>query len=346
SLQVQAYFDRIRRADQASSGDFWQNTYDIDVQHSFALFEWNLITWGGGYRAVEYQIDGTQTLFFTPPSRTLALGNFFLQDSLSLTDSIRLILGVKLESDPYSGLAALPSARISWKPDSTMLIWGAVSRAIRSPTPFDRDVRERLGSVLFLSGNASFESETLTAYELGARVQPASDISFSLSTFYNDYDDLRSIELTPVTGLPLLWGNLLAGHTYGVELWGNYQLMPWWRVSAAFREMAEGFRFEQGSSGLLGVAQLGDDPERSASLRSSMDIGADVTFDADFRYVSALPNPHVPAYAELNANIGWLILPEVRLSISGFNLLHVHHFEFPGANAIPRSFVLGMEWRF
>src|SRR5262249_20146049 len=138
-----------------------------DLQHSFTLLDWNEITWGGGYRAVDYRIDGTPTLFFIPPARTLGLGNVFLQDSISLSPSVKLILGIKGEDDPFSDWTALPSARLSWKASEKTLLWAAISRAIRSPTPFETDVVEKLGSTVFLVGNPNFQSEKLTAYEAG-----------------------------------------------------------------------------------------------------------------------------------------------------------------------------------
>jgi iron complex outermembrane receptor protein len=82
-----------------------------------------------------------------------------------------------------------------------------------------------------LTGNPHFEPEKLTAYEIGYRGQPTALVSLSVSSFYNVYDDLRSIEFTPVTVVPLKWGNSMEGDTYGVEAWANVQLTDWWRVS-------------------------------------------------------------------------------------------------------------------
>ena len=286
-------------------------------------------------------------MLFAPISRTLDLSNIFVQDTVSINDRIKLTLGLKLENDPYSGLSPLPSVRVSWRPLDTTLLWAAVSRAIRSPTPFDRDVVEKIGATVFLTGGPDFQPETLTAYEIGARVQPTSRMSFSISTFYNVYDDLRSIEPAPHGFLPLRWGNMIEGDTYGLEAWGDYRLTPWWRLVATFDLLEEHLKFKPGASGLLGVAQEGDDPEHQAQLRSSMNLGSRVTFDADLRYVGALPNPFLPAYAELNTRIGWNVTDRLQLSLSGFNLLHDRHQELPapGANAVPRSFFAEVKWR-
>jgi iron complex outermembrane recepter protein len=346
SLQIQGYYDRLGRGN-GTTGNFWVDTYDLDVQHTFNLGARNQITWGGGVRIMPYQINGVGALTFSPASRTLDLSNAFVQDSVTLTGDLTAVVGLKLEDDPFSGLAALPSARLSWKANANLLFWGAASRAIRSPTPFEDDVVERSGSTVVIQGNPNFEPETLTAYELGARAEIGPKVSLSVSTFYNFYDDLRSIELAPPPAL-FTWGNKFKGRDYGAEIWADYQVLPWWRLSASFEELAENFERKPGSIDFLGIPELGDDPENRAALHSSMQIGEDVGLDADLRYVGVLPDPHVPAYVELNASVGWNVSRAVRLSLSGFNLLHAHHQEFPAseANAIPRSFAVGLQWRF
>src|SRR3546814_6786002 len=69
------------------------------------------------------------------------------------------------------------------------------------------------------------------------------------------------------------------------------------------------------ASELLGISQIGNDPKHRVSLRSSMDIGPRINVDADLRYVSRLPDPHVPGYVELGARIGWRFIDEAELSI-------------------------------
>ncbi len=347
SLQILSYYDREARATEDNGGNFWVDTYDFEAQHNFAPNGWNAISWGGGLRISDYNIHGTASLLFAPESRGLDL--IFAQDAITIAPSLTAILGLKIEDDPYSGVTPLPSGRLSWKIGDQALLWGAISRAVRSPTPFDEDVVEKAGSATLLTGNPYFVDETLTAYEIGTRIQPIERLSFSISAYYNTYDDLRAIELTPATFFPITWGNKLGGYTYGLESWGNYQLYPWWRLSASFTELREHFEFAAGATApSLGYAQIGDDPHETATLRSTINLTSDINFDWDLRYVSKLPNPAVPAYVEMGAGFGWNVSEMVRLSLTGFNLLHARHQEFPAseADAVPRSFSVGLQWRF
>ncbi|CAN5214645.1 N/A [soil metagenome] len=346
SLQVQAYYDHVQRGQEVDGSGFRVETYDLDVQNSIPLGPRNDLVWGGGYRVNDYHIDGSPQLMWSPPSRSLGLGNLFVQDSIALTSKARLMLGVKLEDDPYVRATLLPTARLSWTPMRSATLWGAVSRAIRSATPFDREVVEVLNGSPFLIGGPNFQSEKLTAYELGAKLQATSRASLSVTAFYNVYDDLRSIEIQPGGFLPLRWGNGMAGETYGVEAWGDFQAADWWRLSASFNSLHETFAFKPGASGLLGVSQAANDPKYRAGLKSSMNLGRAVTLDADLRYLSALPNPRLSAYTELNGRLGWSVTDKVELALTGRNLLDDRHIEYISGNAIPRSLFADLRVRF
>jgi iron complex outermembrane receptor protein len=240
----------------------------------------------------------------------------------------------------------MPSGRLSWKVDDHDLVWAAISRSVRSPTPFDTDVAEKLGAITFLTGDINFLPEQVTAYEAGYRGQILPHLTVSVSAFENVYDDLKSIELTPVTLFPLRWGNGMEGSVHGVEVWGSFQAADWWRLTAGFNIQHEDLKFTAGASQLLGLSQAGNDPHHQASLRSSMNLLDDLIFDADFRDVGQLPDPKVPQYVELNARLGWHVSETLDLSLSGFNLLHGHHVEYVPGDQIRRNFFLETRWRF
>ncbi|WP_293366074.1 TonB-dependent receptor [Phenylobacterium sp.] len=347
-LQAEAYYDRAERATEGGGGKFYVDTFNIDVQDSFTLGERNQIVFGGGGRTSRYRIEGTPTLFFIPGSGDLNLADAFAQDTITLSSTLRLTVGLKVEADPYVNAEPLPDVRLAWSPNGALTLWGAVSKAVRSPTPFDRDVVEKITPTAApqLIGDASFQQEKLTAYEAGARFHPTSVASFSISTFYNDYDQLRTIELSPGPALPLLWGNGLEGTTYGLEAWGEVRVQSWWRMSGGFSTLHEDLRFKPGAIGIVGLQQDGLDPKFQGSLKSSMDLGQRFTLDGDLRYVGALPNDVVPAYVELNSRLGWNITDRLQISVSGRNLLHARHLEYPGGDAIQRAVSADLQWRF
>jgi iron complex outermembrane recepter protein len=348
-LQVQAYYDQTERFSPVGSGAFVLNTYDLEVQQSINAGAAQKIVWGAGERVNVYGITNTSTFLFEPSNRALSLGDLFAQDTITLAAPVKLTAGLKAEDDPYSGWALLPDLRLSYQPNAATLIWAAGSRAIRSPTPFDDDVVEKLGTRVYLVGNPQFQSEKLSAYEVGWRAQAGPTLSLSITGFYNVYDDLRTIELASSTQvLPLHWGNLMAGDTYGVGAWAQWQVTDIWRLSPGVVALHEHFHFSPGASGLLGVAQAGDDPSSHATLSSSLDLPRNLTLDATLRYVGALPNPALPSFVELDARCGWHVSRSLDLSVGGTNLLHAHHLEYatPAGELIARRIMAQGQWRF
>jgi iron complex outermembrane receptor protein len=173
-----------------------------------------------------------------------------------------------------------------------------------------------------------FQDEWLTAYEAGYRGQLSVRSSVSVSTFYNDYTDLRSAEYSPGQVLPAMFANRMAGNTYGIEAWGNYQVTDRWRLSAGANWLHEKLHFAPGSSGVGGTALAGDDPSYQATLRSTTTLARQWILDLDLRQIGALPSPASPSYTEMNAHLSWAINPSVTLALRGENLIHPHHLEF------------------
>ncbi len=336
ALQIQGYYDHTLMTLPGVARDDL-HTYDLDLQHSFSLGSIQSIVWGGGYRIQHDDfpatISPTQPLYFSPQDRKLTLGNVFGQDTFALTPALKLILGLKIEDDPYTGVAPLPEARLSWRVSDNNMLWAAISRAVRAPSRLDRDLYERVGSITALAGG-DFQSEKLTAYELGYRVQPSSRSSISVSTFYNVYTDLRTVEFSPGDTFPIMFANRMEGDTYGAEVWGSYQLLSWWRLNAGANWLHKNLHFEPGSSQLGGLALAGNDPSYQASLRSTMFLARNGLFELELRQIGSLPDPASPAYTELNARLAWTLSPSTELSIKGTDLIHPQHLEF-GTTAAP-----------
>jgi iron complex outermembrane receptor protein len=337
TLQAQAYYDYNTLYVPGSLGDSL-HTYDFDLQHGFSWGASQDIVWGGGVRFIHDKFTNTASIKFLPPVTNLHIANGFVQDTISLNSDLKLIMGVKIEDDPFIDLEALPSVRLSWKPSGSTLLWAAVSRAIRAPTLWDRDLTELAGGQTIL-GKGDFQAEKLVAYEAGYRAQPLSNLSFSLSAFYNVYDDLRSVEFSSDPNALVVYGNMMEGETYGAEFWGSWSPTDWWRLSAGFSLLRENLRFKPGSSTIGGIEMAGNDPSHQIFLRSAFDLPHDLELDIDARYVSVLPKPDVPAYLGLDARLGWHFAEEWELILSGTNLAGPHR-EF---NALNQGIVLQPE---
>jgi iron complex outermembrane receptor protein len=343
-VQLQMYFDHSARDDFI----FYKPTadvLDIDLQHTIDAGD-HRVVWGGGYRHANDDIEPGLFTAFVPTNRTLQWGNLFVQDEVSLTDALRATLGLKLESNDYTGVEYLPSARLAWKPAADRLVWGSLSRAVRAPARFDRDIRFPAVPPYIVVGGPDFESEVANVVELGYRAQHSETISYSVTGFAHFWDRLRS-----GTAVPVELENKIEGTVAGVEAWAEYRPIEFWLLAGGVTWLHEDLRLKAGSTDPVGVDNptLRNDPEYQWQLRSSFDLPRNLQLDLQLRRVDALPNPQVPAYTDLDVRLAWLVAERLELAIAGRNLLHRRHPEYGDVatrSEIERSVYGQMRWHF
>jgi len=325
ALQVQAYFDHTRRVYPAAFGETLE-TYDLEAQHDFRWGAGQEIVWGGGYRGSRDDVQNTALIAFLPAQKTLSLANVFVQDTIALGEPLHLTLGGKLERNNYTGLEVQPNARLALSLPSQGLLWAAVSRAVRTPSRIDRDFFFPGSAPFLIAGGPDFVSEKLLAYEAGYRLQASPAVTFSISTFYNVYDDLRTIE--PVRGAASVLANGMEGETYGVETWAGYKLSEQWRVTLGYSALRKMLRLKPGSVDTASLAAAGTDPSYQFFARSAMNLAHNVELDFALRAVNGLPSQGVPQYTAFDTHVGWLVSHGVEVSVTGNNLFDSRHREF------------------
>jgi iron complex outermembrane receptor protein len=349
---VQAYYDYFyRRVPQQYRGVL--HTFDLDVQHRRGFGGRHVAVVGGGYR--QYRGDDLGDgpgFFFDPQQRVSHRSNVFAQAQLALTGGVFLTLGTKVEHNEFTGAEVQPMVGARWTRGSQTL-WGTVARAVRVPTRFDTDLRIRVPNtpIIALTGSEDFRSESVIALEAGYRTRIGQRFSVDVAVYDNRYDELRSQELSaPVPpGLPIQLMNLMNGVTRGVEITSRVQAAPWWQVEGGYTHLWKRFTFDPGSSDPTGGVNEANDPRHAFKLRSYMTVGARVEVDGFLRYYSALPNPPVDAYSELDARVGYRVQPGWELALVGSNLLHTNHLEFRGGTPpefFQRAVALRSTWRF
>ena len=350
-ISLQVYWDRTRRRIPNSITEVL-NTVDLDLQHRLPLGARNKFIWGAGYRFMHDQVDNAAAIAFLPGRRDLQLFSAFAQDEITLVQNqLFLTIGSKFEHNDYSGFEFQPSVRLAWSPATDQTLWAAVSRAVRSPSRIDTELFAPSTPPFVLQGGGDrFDSEKVITYELGYRAELSQRLGLSISTFFNDYDDIRSVE--PIAGAPgqFIILNRLRAKTYGVELSTTWQPLDWWRLRGGYTYLRKEIRL--GDSGDINRGRgEGNDPHHQFLVQSMVNLPADLEFDSVLRYVDNLNQrgPLVPSYVSLDLRLGWRPTPNWEFAIIGQNLLDKQHPEF-GAPAtrqeIPRSVYGKVTWRF
>jgi iron complex outermembrane receptor protein len=346
-FSLQAYFDRTwRRSPRVYNEDL--KTYDVDLHHRFPIGERQSVTWGGGYRLAQDDVGNSSVLAFLPARRNLQIFSAFIQDDIVLVrDRLNLTLGSKMEHNDYTGLEFEPSGRIAWTIDPRQVLWSAVSRAVRTPSRVDTDFRVPGEPPYLFSGDRDFKSEEVVALELGYRVRPYQKLALSVATFYNFYDNIRSLE--PVGTNSYLVQNKNRAESWGAEFSGTYQPTGWWRLRGGYTYLNRYVRRAEGGLDLNRGRAEGNDPQNQVVIQSMLNLPYAFELDLTGRYVDSLPSPHVPAYLAFDARLGWRPNEYLEFSLAGQNLWDNRHPEFGSQTSrqeIPRSIYGKVTWRF
>ncbi|HYG38368.1 MAG TPA: TonB-dependent receptor [Cytophagales bacterium] len=332
-LIVQAYFDRTWRRMPSISNEL--ETYDLDIQHNFLIGERHNVLWGAEYRLRDdHTLNYTTSAGILPNRRKMDLFSGFVQDEITLMpDHFKFTLGTKFSHNIFTGFEIQPSARLAWTPNEKHTVWGAVSRAVRTPSRIDVDyyipTNPSPGSPQ-VAGGPNFDSEKLIAYELGYRLQPQTNISLALATFYNQYDDLYSVEALPGTKTYQIQ-NGTKGSSMGTELSGTYQVGKRWRLRGGYTYFYKKLEDKPGHT--FDPTTLGFDAKNRFLLQSFLNLPWNFQCDITTRYTDNLSSK-APEYFTFDARLAWLF-KHWEISVVGQNLWENRHLEY--AFEIPRS---------
>lgn len=339
----QWYYDRMERHDEVLPLTLNTGILDLDFQYHFPLGENHDFVCGGGYRNYRDDTRGIPLCIgFNPADRTDDLYNCYVQDDITLRENVwHWIVGSKFEHNNYTGFEFQPTTRLLWTPDEKHCIWGAISRAVQTPTRLTDDgIGTKFGGMygplpIFrtFSGSSSIAAADVLAYEVGMRAQPVEAFYWDLALFYNNYQNLVGFQPgTPYIGttpdgnlaafVPATAFSDIAAESYGFELAAGYQVTKHWKFRAEYSFLR---LFEHESADE--VAYLGEDvPRNMYSLWLSGDLGHHWNLDLIGRYSDEMKY----RYFVGDVRLAWRPNPHVEWSVVGRNLLAGAHPECGG----------------
>jgi iron complex outermembrane receptor protein len=203
-------------------------------------------------------------------------------------------------------------------------------------------------------------SETVDAFELGYRIEPARNFSVDIAAFYNVYEDLiesnqvRAVELAsrprPHLLVPIDFANSGSGETYGVEVSLQWKPIERWRLVANYSWL----HMDLNPAG----STVKGSPQQQVSLRSYLELPWNLEFNSFASFVDGIQSVDtagaarvIPSYLRVDGGVVWHPTNSVEFGIWGQNLLDNQHPESGsqstvGITEIPRSVVGKFTWRF
>jgi iron complex outermembrane receptor protein len=375
SLEVSLSGEHMWRNDPQARGIF--NSMNAGFQHHLRVGSRHDVIYGFTARDVSYQTTPGAVLRFIPASDNHDEEALFAQDEIALVpDKLRFIAGVQASHIESIGRAIQPTGRLLWTPSKSLSSWIAVSRAVRTPSLYDRGVDyyfppvvvpsgsptvpSLLGVVNF-TGNPSNRTETVLAYEAGQRVQATRQISFDVSTFYNVYQHLVSATTgTPIlafaSGVPYLeipvsTGNQRHGESYGAELATTWNPASRWRLTGGYNWLRVETQAYAGDINADTLRTSQATPHHQWQVRSNLDLTRTIQIDSALYYTAAMVGTNIPQHLRGDLRIGWRPKPKVELSIGVQDAFEANHVEYESTrfnqmSEVPRNFYGRLTWRF
>lgn len=352
-----------------------RDTYSFDLQVTWPFNDRHEIIAGATYREDSDDLVGSDWITYTPTSATTKFTGAFLQDEIVIIPHrLRLTGGAKMERNSFSGWEFQPSVRSIWTPSDKHRFWAGVSRAARTPTRVERGV-DWLASVappsplspfpvaIYAAGGADFDSEKVSAYEVGYRFQPSVRLSFDLALFNNHYTDLRGLEErapvfvpfpTPHLNLAYTANNLLEGTTSGGELAVRWQPNSKWTIDGSVSYLDYDLQSLSTVANYIDptIAGVeGSSPQYDGKLRIGWDPSSTWSFDAMVRHVDKLEGHATPAYTSIDVRAAWHPNEEWEVELVGRDINDSAHAESGGffiqtaAQQISRSVFMRVTFR-
>lgn len=368
-FSAQFYYDHFAR--QENELDFEQDTIDGEFQHRFPVGSIQSIIWGAGVRFVSDSTSQTLIADVDPPNKQHYRLAAFAQDDVTVVpERLHFIVGSKFEYSSYSEFEYQPSARVLWTPHERHTVWGAISRAVHTPTREVQDgtflLQEFPGqggvpTAVVTTPNRDEKSEELLAYELGYRVKPIDQLTFDVATFFNHYEGLRSIDnstpqFVPTPSPHVLVtapaGNSIDADSYGVEVGMNLNITRDWLLAASYSFVDIRANPRSSSTDTNNEARIeGSSPQNQAQVHTSYRVTRDLELNASAYYVETLPFYDIPSYVRTDLGLSWRPKDGLVLDVGVQNLFDNQHPEFgPGIvslNAeVPRTVYAQLTWSF
>jgi len=309
-----------------------EQEYTGELQHSFRLNTRNHIIWGLQYHRTQLESNCNRDKYNYDTT-----SNFFVQDTLHLTNTLQLVAGVQYEHNSFTGGGFSPRVCFMYEPVHNHHLRLSWSKAHQTPS-FGKDslyLPKRLNDpfppieVWRIEGNKNLHNEKMTALELGYRTILFSKAGLNVELYYNDIDDVvtETIDQRHLWPVRVTWDNCYNAIAKGIEIAVEYPVTAWWKLEAnyTYQEVEN----KQDNRDVQGT------PRHKWNMKSSFTLPHGFMFDIHAHYVDdTLWKPvvgkhiYIDNYLRVDVRLAKkLFRDRVELALVGQNLGDTRHPE-------------------
>ena len=328
--QLLSYYDFTDLETQ--SIDDKRRTWDMEYRYHKKRERHDSV-WGVGYRRIQDTVETTPAGLISPLHETDTVLNAFFQEDFGFLDNrAHLVLGAKYERNDYSDAGWFPSIRASFSPRGVNgMVWAAWSEAQRIPTRLETDI-----TLPGLNGD-NFDAEKVAMSEIGWR-QQWTKVSFDVTAFYGEYDDLLSLESDGIR-------NNIYGDSQGIEISANIQLTKQWLMRSNYSYLSLSLDTNAvGADTALPQITEGSSPTNTFQWASFLDVNSSWRINTFIRYVAALDSINVGSYTVADLVVAWDMSRGTTLRFIGRHIGDGRHREWGQGAPIENAYSLSLTW--
>ena len=328
----------------------------------------------------------TDSSFKDEPEKAFAS---FLQDEWKIADKLTALASVRYDWDginadnaryidyttPLSSLttsnatilnksvdAVSPRIALNYKASDDMSLRASWGRSFRAPTIYERFVTDA-GGYGSVRPNGNLDKETMTAYEVGLFKQLGDRVSFDVSGFINDYNDLiESVQVaTDYRKMPIFqYQNIAKARIWGIETSLNIRPVDPVTVNLAYTYMnAKNQSYVAGNATVDANPDptwLPYRPEHSASVGVNWKATKSLSFNTNARYIGKYKNissstnltgsGYPGDFVLFNLGTKYQVNQNVSASFTCYNINNTQYEEVVNFRAAGRSYVAGVDFTF
>ena len=296
----------------------------------------------------------------------------FVQDEIALFGNrLAVTLGSQVQHDSDSGAGVQPTARVMWKARPRQRLWAATSRALRTPSLYERGIRvdyppvpsrQRVAAGRHRAGqpgggdrNVSSTRKPDTGSRSGRpRRLTSRDSSAATTTCGRRKPAAPIVQFVPSPHILVTsqFGNQLEATTRGLEVAGHWTPVPAWRLDGSYTAFHVTPHLAAASQDPAAATEDGSAPRTQWQVRSAFSPVTRATLNVAIFHVGPLEQLQVDAYTRADVSAEWRFTSRLSAMAIGQNLFDAAHAEFAGAGSlllatqVPRSASLRLRWTF
>jgi outer membrane receptor protein involved in Fe transport len=198
------------------------------AQWTHAFGTGHVLVAGTEYRYAKGRSDEQRGAAFVTAGGTQNSTAAYVEDLFAITPSLSITAGAR--ADRWRETEVSPRLSVLWRANATLALSASAYHAFRAPTLNELHRGFRVGNVNTLP-NPNLRSETLTGYELGARLR---NVRLTLFSMHVD-DTIANVTISQTPALITRQRqNLGETRSRGAELDGEWLLSRDWRASASW----------------------------------------------------------------------------------------------------------------